>query len=396
MRCMLLIEFLGYAHAVMRILRWLPSLLLLLPWLASPLQPATSTRIRDLTSPSSFNLLDWETVHLGQKVGDLWQGLIVASVSKPSDTDTLETYFAPGADRAGLRPGAEQALQRVVAQAYRDGGLSNSQPVAVPGLFPPVLVNLTPPPNVLVIAPRTELKVVGTSVLQALDVADQSRLEDSADSTGVSSLVAPIGGLATYPSMVLEDDSAERVLSSVAHEWLHQYLIFYPLGQGYWASQETREINETAADMVGQEVGGQLATSLGLAATTPSAAPPSRRSGRPAFDFVAFMRTTRGHTEELLAAGQVDEAEAYMRAQRDELQRHGYAIRKLNQAYFALYGSYGDGYAASPANPIADLLRSLRADSTSLSEFVVRVREVTTVAQLREAAARASQTALPA
>ena len=41
-----------------------------------------------------------------------------------------------------------------------------------------------------------------------------------------------------------------------------------------------------------------------------------------------------------------------MRARRDELQQHGYQIRKLNQAYFALYGSYGDGFAASPANPI--------------------------------------------
>jgi hypothetical protein len=229
-----------------------------------------------------------------------------------------------------------------------------------------------------------------------MPVDAQERLEASADSTGVSSLVAPIGGLATYPSMVLDDGSAEQVLSASAHEWLHQYLIFYPLGQGYWASQETREINETAADMVGQEVGAQLAQSLGLTAPAASPAPAPRQRQRPAFDFVAFMRTTRGHTEELLAAGQVDAAEAYMRAQRDELQRNGYNIRKLNQAYFALYGSYGDGFAASPSNPIADLLRSLRTSSTSLSEFVMRVRGVTTVAQLRDAAARANQTALPA
>ena len=38
-----------------------------------------------------------------------------------------------------------------------------------------------------------------------------------------------------------------------------------------------------------------------------------------------------------------------MRARRDELVPHGYVIRKLNQAYFALYGSYGGGFAASPA-----------------------------------------------
>src|SRR5690349_24605932 len=197
---MLLSEFVGYAHGVMRVLRWLPSLVLLLSWLVTPLQSSTQTRIRDLTSPSSFRLLDWETVHVGQKAGDLWQGLTGAWTAAPSDTDTLRAYFAPGADRTTLRPGAEQALERVVAQAYRDGGMNALQPVATPGLFPPVLVTLTPPPNVLVIAPRTELKVIGSTVLQATDVADQSRLEDSADSTGVSSLVAPIGGLATYPS----------------------------------------------------------------------------------------------------------------------------------------------------------------------------------------------------
>jgi hypothetical protein len=81
----------------------------------------------------------------------------------------------------------------------------------------------------------------------------------------------------------------------------------------------------------------------------------------------------------------VDAAEAYMRARRDELQRHGYSIRKLNQAYFALYGSYGEGFAASPANPIPGLLHRLRDQSASLGDFLVRVRGITTVAQLRQA-----------
>jgi hypothetical protein len=95
------------------------------------------------------------------------------------------------------------------------------------------------------------------------------------------------------------------------------------------------------------------------------------------------MRATRLRTEQLLAAGQVDEAEAYMRARRDELVPHGYTIRKLNQAYFALYGSYGGGAAASPTNPIPDLLRELRTRSGSLAEFIFQVRGVTTVAELR-------------
>jgi hypothetical protein len=367
----------------MRALRWLPGLVLLLPWLIGPIQPSAEMRIRELAAPSTFRLLDWETVHIGERIDRLWTGLFGTTDAFDSDAATLQKYFRAGAVRSERRSEAEAALERVVAQAYREAGMSRSEPLPLDRLFPPVLVALTPPPNILVIAPRTELRVLSSSVLQAMDAAAQERLEASADSTDVSSLIAPIGGLATYPSMVLEEDAAERVLSAVAHEWLHQYLIFYPLGMGYWNRQETREINETTADMIGQEVGGQLARQLGLVGPPSTRTPPATQS---TFDFRAFMRQTRLETEQLLQAGQIDAAEAYMRSRRDELQPHGYQIRKLNQAYFALYGSYGDGFAASPTNPIPGLLRTMRERNSSLSEFVFQVRGITTVAELRVAA----------
>jgi hypothetical protein len=365
----------------MSVLRWLPSLVLLLPWLLAPAAPSTATRIRDLAGPYSFRLLDWETVQLGDRADRVWAGLFGATSVRPSDADTLRAYFQVTPRPREQRAQVEAALERLVGQAYQAGGLRPAEPVLLDRIFPPVLVALTPPPNVLVIAPRTELRVIASSVMQAMNTPTQERLEASADSTNVSSLVAPIGGLATYPSMVL-DEAPDRVLAAVAHEWLHQYLIFYPLGRSYWNSQETREINETTADMIGQEVGGQLANSLGL---TPKAAPATPRSAPPAFDFRAFMRDTRAHTEELLKEGQVAEAEGYMQARRDELQRHGIQIRKLNQAYFALYGSYGEGFAASPSNPIPRLLHTLREQSPSLGDFIFRIRGVTTIAELRSA-----------
>ena len=365
-----------------RWVRWLPSAALLVPWLLAPLVPSTETRIRELAGPSEFRLLDWETTALSARAGRLVDGLSGSVQARPSDEETLRAYFA----RRAPASDAEVAIEHKVAQAYRDAGLTRSEPLPLPGLFPPLLVALTPPPNVLVISPRTELRVADSTVLQAMEVTAQEQLEASADSNDVSSLVAPIGGLATYPSMVLEDTSAERVLSSVAHEWMHQYLIFYPLGAGYWSSQETREINETTAEMIGQEVGGQLAASLNLV-LSPTGAPAAPATATQTFDFRGFMRTTRLEVERLLAAGQVDNAEAYMRQQRDALREHGYAIRKLNQAYFALYGSYGDGFAASPANPIPKLLRTLRDNSPTLADFVFRVRSITTVAELRRAVA---------
>jgi hypothetical protein len=377
---------------VLNVVRWLPSLLLLLPWLLGPAAPSEASRIRDLSSTVSFRLLDWETVHVGQKLGALWAGLSGARGDSTGDASVLRTYFSHSPHSEALRPAAETALQHLVTQAYRDGGVNaNTQPLSLESLFPPALISLTAPPNVLVIAPRNELRVINSSVLEPMDVTAQEQLEASADSTGVSSLVAPIGGLATYPSMVLDNDAAEQVLSAAAHEWVHQYLIFYPLGKGYWSSQETREINETTAEMIGDEVGGGIAGSIGLAATAtgPAAASggSSSEAQAPRFDFRTFMRDTRSHVDQMLADGQVDAAEAYMRAQRDELQRHGYAIRKLNQAYFALYGSYGDGYAASSANPIPGLLHQLRAQSPTVGDFLVRVRGVTTLNELRQAVA---------
>ncbi|HEY0583376.1 MAG TPA: hypothetical protein VGE94_14420, partial [Chloroflexota bacterium] len=236
----------------------MPSIALLLPWLFGPLSPSNEVRIRDLAGPTSFRLLDWETVNLGQRAERLASGLFGDRAPTSEDGTTLRGYFGtPVAARATLRPAAEAALERVIGEAYGAAGLTRSMPLQLPSdqLFPPLLVALTSPPNVLVIAPRTELRVIQSSVMQAMDTPAQERLEASADSTGVSSLIAPIGGLATYPSMVLDEDSAERVLSAVAHEWLHQYLIFYPLGKGYFESQQTREINETTADLVGREIG---------------------------------------------------------------------------------------------------------------------------------------------
>jgi hypothetical protein len=362
-------------------LRWLPSALVLVPWLLSPAVPSNAVRLRDLSGAVSFRLLDWEAVNLGERAGRLWHGLGGPAAPTPDDVQTLRTYFRAPKQSAEPRSAIEAPLERVVSQAYTQAGLTRSQPVATQGLFPPVLVALTQPPNVLVVSPRNQLRVVESVVLNALDVAAQERLEASADSTGLVSLVAPIGGLATYPSMVLEEDTPDRLLASVAHEWLHQYLIFYPLGAHYWESQETREINETTADLVGQEVGAQLARELRLRQPgRPAAQPPN------AFDFRAFMRETRLEVERQLGAGQLDQAEAYMRNRRDELQAHGYTIRKLNQAYFALYGSYGEGPAASPRNPIPELLRRLRADSGSLADFMFRVRGITSVAELRAAA----------
>jgi hypothetical protein len=83
-------------------LRWLPSVLLLLPWLIGPLAPSQEARIRDLAGPSGFRLLDWETTHLGERAARLWAGLTQDGGAHPLEDDrqTLVAYFhAPRANR---------------------------------------------------------------------------------------------------------------------------------------------------------------------------------------------------------------------------------------------------------------------------------------------------------
>ncbi|MDQ3808732.1 MAG: hypothetical protein M3336_00405 [Chloroflexota bacterium] len=363
----------------MSVLRWLPTLLVLLPWLFGPAAPPNDWRIRQIAAPTSFGMLDWETLALAQRVSRLWRGLVGSARDADGEVETLRAYFRAGSERGQLRVPTEVALEAMVSRAYEEQGLHRGAPVTLGRLFPPVLVALTEPPNVLVVAPRTELREASSVVLRGMDVAAQEQLEAAADTTGMVSLVAPIGGLATYPSMVLEDNDPERVLAAVAHEWLHQYLVFFPLGAGYWSSQQAREINETTADLVGDEI----ATALSARYQLSQVSAPATRRNPASFDFRAFMRETRLRSEELLAQGRVEDAEAYMRARGQDLRQRGYNIRKLNQAYFALYGSYGGGFAASPNNPIPALLRQLRERSASLSEFVEHVRGLTSVAELR-------------
>ena len=94
----------------------------------------------------------------------------------------------------------------------------------------------------------------------------------------------------------------------------------------------------------------------------------------------------RGKTDKLLAEGKIKEAEAYMEARREIFWQNGYAIRKLNQAYFAFYGAYADvpGGAAGE-DPVGPAVRALRAQSASLADFVKRISWMTSFQELQAA-----------
>jgi hypothetical protein len=112
----------------------------------------------------------------------------------------------------------------------------------------------------------------------------------------------------------------------------------------------------------------------------------------PAFDFRAEMHETRVRVDWLLLHGRIEEAEAYMERRRQVFWKEGYHIRKLNQAYFAFYGSYADEPGAAGADPVGPAVRDLWAEAkeavsrlgvSDLRFFLQKVRRVTSLEELQ-------------
>ena len=65
-----------------------------------------------------------------------------------------------------------------------------------------------------------------------------------------------------------------------------------------------------------------------------------------------------------------------MEQRRQLFVEHGYALRKLNQAYFAFYGSYATGEGVGAENPVGRELAGLRRASGSLKGFLDNIAYV--------------------
>ncbi len=290
------------------------------------------------------------------------------------------------------QPSVEAILEEQVTAVLADEGFA---PVGV--LFPPVRFHFTQTPLYLVVSPRDEIKTkYGTLLRPDLSVEAQVALEEDIDQTlDVSSLVEKVGGLGVYPTMVIESSWLPWVVDTVAHEWSHNYLFLHPLGWHYLDSPQLTTINETVASLFGQEISHKV-----LVRYYPELVP--RRIKRrhnvgwqpppddpAAFDYGREMRKTRLRVDELLAEGQVEQAEAYMEARRRVFVERGYLhLRKLNQAYFAFHGSYATGPGA--VDPIGPLLKRLRLRHASLRSFIDAVQGITTYDDLEHILAQGS------
>ena len=355
----------------------------------------------------------------------------------PNVVDPAAASLGQRAERDRLRaevevrqPTAEAIVQEQVTSVLSDDGFALGGKV-----FPPVLARVTPLPYILIVSPRDQIKrEPGVSLSTGITVDRADAIENAVLSQlDRSALVTPIGGLAVYPSMIIETQDLLFLLQVVAHEWTHHWLFFRPLGMELLLNEvsggDVLTINETVASLVGDEIGievlkrfypeiarrdyafvyepPQPARNL---ETTPPEPDPS------VFNFNREMHATRVQVDEYLhkahaltlqaeeaetdgraeaaqslraeALDWIVKAENYMEDRRKVFVDRGYQIRKLNQAYFAFYGSYADVPGASGADPIGPAVRALRARIPGVLNFLNTVSSVTTLDQLKSVLAR--------
>ena len=288
--------------------------------------------------------------------------------------------------RADLAPLAENVLQEMLSTIVAEMGFT---PLGQP--IPPVMYHSTPLPWALIVSPRERIEQEANISLETtLTLEDHILLEDEiAAALDVSTLVVPVGGVGTYPTMVAQTTNLNWLATVIAHEWIHNYLTLRPLGIRYEQTPELRTMNETTAKLAGNEIGEALIAEF-FPELVPPPPPPAQTTPQPApepegFNFRAEMYETRIQVDALLADGKVEDAESYMEQRRLIFWENGYRIRKLNQAYFAFYGAYADQPVGSAGeDPVGAAVRQLRAQSGSLIKFVETISKFKSFQELQD------------
>jgi hypothetical protein len=367
-----------------------------------------SDPISKAADPFRYDLAGWEVRHVLNrwlyKIGHLFDD----GPSVEEENETLQRYFDLTADvvslerqlaeggneslrstletqreeQQQLENKVEAILEKRVSSVVEDEGLTTSLPLFsnVRFVFPPLDFEFDQPPRVLVISPRERISYDRAILLRrGLTNEQVAALEEETAATGVSSLVVSISGIATYPSTVSEYASYENALETVAHEWLHQYLFFHPLGSRYFDNDTMRTLNETVANIGGREIADLVQQRFPLPQSTYATAAEGAPE-EPSIDFRAEMHELRLEVDSLLREGEIEEAEALMEEKREFLAENGFYIRKINQAYFAFHGLYGDTPASSSV--IGPKMLELRQLNPSLGDFIRSVADITSEDEL--------------
>jgi hypothetical protein len=359
---------------------------------------------RSATSPYEYHLWRWEADNL---LSNVFARLDIShNPGAAEGNEAIQQYFrltseiqaAAAADppdeaqvtalqkqRAKYENDVERYVEGLIAEAVRGAGLTHALPLfdAERIVWPPPDFELTTPPQLLVRSSRDVIKREGDTLLENdLTQADIDKIESATTNQDTVTLVVPIGGLAAYPAIVNADRPFDSFLDTASHEWVHHYLAFYPLGQQWTKGGDAYTLNETVANIAGEHIANLIRKNhtFTFADGLDGSGPPIDCPVAQRIDYNAEMRSLRMDVDALLAAGKVSEAEQEMDAKRDYFAQHCINIRKINQAYFAFYGTYADTSASS--DPIGPKIEKVWDLTQDVGVFLRLMREVRNVSDL--------------
>ena len=341
--------------------KWVHKLGDLMPWTSEPSRQERRDQAQSFFDLSQRQqelerqLLSPVSVTGGSVSEDQVQGLI-------AELETIKRQ------REKIRTTVEETIESEVSAVLSQQGFASR----IGLIFPPVDTVFSRSPGVLILSPRDRIQRLETILMKpGLNNETRDEIEDRIlREEDLAALVESTGGVAAYPSVVSESAGLQHAVVTTAHEWLHQWFFFQPLGQHFWDNSRMTTLNETAATLGGRTIGDQAFTAMTGEQVIREPEPrPAQDDG--SFDFDTAMRDTRLRTEELLAEGQIEEAEAYMEERRQLMVANGHFIRKINQAFFAFRESYAT--SAASISPIDEQLRELRSSTDSLEDFIKTV-----------------------
>ena len=217
--------------------------------------PQLDDLLSDATETHRFSLIRYELTHLPNR----WLTNVAGWLDEPEldEEAVLQRWFEQGdrQDPKAVELLLERRLSRAASQLNLDTALPLFGQVRV--VWPPIDVDLSEPLHIVAVSPRDDVRMVRSVLLTSeLQREDYRRIEGVVEASGEwSAWVGRIGGVALYPASVVSSRDYLGTLQIMAHEWTHHYLGFYPLGLAYGRGSDMRTINETVADIVGDQLG---------------------------------------------------------------------------------------------------------------------------------------------
>tara|TARA_B100001029_G_C14981061_1_gene406045 strand:- start:61 stop:1056 length:996 start_codon:yes stop_codon:yes gene_type:complete len=243
-------------------------------------------------------------------------------------------------------------------------------------IFPTPEFTVGNSPKLLVTSPRNKIER-GSELLinSSISLIEIEKIENAIEEEeNLSSIIIDIGGIAAYPAIIKESNNQRQLFLTFSHEWLHQYLIFHPLGRSYFSNTKMKEINETLANIFSAKLLDSLCLKeFELKKEICSIEDKVKNE----FDYSKFMKNLRLDVDNLLLERKILEAEKLMEDSALILNNNGFKIRKINQAWFAFNGTYGD--SPSSVSNIDDELLKFIDNQTTIKIAIDELKNINSV-----------------